>query len=73
MNMQIYHQIAVINTKVKTVRNLLAEVETQQATLEQLLHYRQGKNRLPAGIAPVVQEKPGDDYVESLIHTGMTA
>jgi hypothetical protein len=68
--MQIYQQVAAINTKVKTLRNMLAQVETQQATLEQLLLYRRdGRLLYPDGVTGL-SERPGDAYVENLVRTG---
>jgi hypothetical protein len=70
MNMQLYHQVAAINTKVKTLRNLLEQVEMQQSTLQQLLLYRRdGRLVYPDGVTGL-SERPGDAYVENLTRTG---
>jgi hypothetical protein len=72
MNRQLYHQVAVINSKMQRVRTLLAEIETQQATLEELLHYRQGMYGM-AGVIASVEEKPGEVYVDQLMRVGTLA
>jgi hypothetical protein len=79
MNMQVYHQIAEINTKVKTVRALLAQMETRQASLQRMLMQYQSRNGIVARqprtshIAPTWQGASGDEYIEALIGRGALA
>ena len=70
MNMQLYHQVAVINNKVKALRAALEQVESQQATLEQLLQYRPGSPSMYPVVVPVMQDRPGDAYIENLVRIG---
>jgi hypothetical protein len=75
MHMQLYLQLAEINTKVDAARSLLAKVEKRQAALQQLLPQRQTRNLQVAAqpIQPPVapqQEISGDDYLDGLIGMG---
>jgi hypothetical protein len=72
MNMQVYHQIASINSKVKKLRSLMAQVETQQSSLQQLLHYNPDKQSATVAAPPPSQphDIANDLYVEKLIRTG---
>lgn len=70
MNMQVYLQIAEINTKMKAVRSLLARVENQQASIQYLMRKDMTKKDSTLRSSLLQHQNTGDEYIENLMRIG---
>lgn len=70
MNMQVYLQIAEINTKMKAVRSLLARVENQQASIQYLMRKDATKQGRTLRSSLPQHQNTGDEYIEKLMRIG---
>jgi hypothetical protein len=69
MNIQLHHQVFEMSAQLKTVGDLLAQVETKQGSLLNALLHLPDENATPAS-PPDRYDRSGEAYLERLISGG---